>query len=216
MKHKILTKNKMKKSIKKMEEPRPLKKTKSIYRQLGSSNHCSDQREEHDFYESPRVAIEEFIKKEKFNKNVFECACGRGAISSVLEEYGYRVKSSDLIDRGFGEQADFLKIKKKWNGDIVTNPSFKLALLFIKKSLDILEDGGKAAFLLPLSFLESKGRRKFFDENPMHTVYVSSSKIQCAKNGDWGALEGKSGAIPMAWFVWVKNYSGHPIIKWFN
>lgn len=36
------------------------------------------------------------------HKNVWECSCGQGHLSEVLNKNGYNVKSTDLIDRGYG------------------------------------------------------------------------------------------------------------------
>lgn len=47
-------------------------------------------------------------------------------MSKVLEEHGYNVYSTDLIDRGYGiGGVDFLQVNEKWNGDILTNPPYK-------------------------------------------------------------------------------------------
>jgi hypothetical protein len=43
---------------------------------------------------------------------------------------GIEVKSSDLINRGFGIQKDFFNYEF-WDGDIVTNPPYKYAKEFV-------------------------------------------------------------------------------------
>ena len=91
-------------------------------------------REENDFYATNPIALELFLENYKqLNKMVWECSCGQGHLSKKLEEQGYDVFSSDLIDRGYGitpvnflEQDDI----KIWNGDILTNPPFNLAKIF--------------------------------------------------------------------------------------
>jgi len=40
---------------------------------------------------------------ESFEGQIWEPACGDGAISRVLEAAGYQVISTDLIDRGYGQ-----------------------------------------------------------------------------------------------------------------
>lgn len=70
---------------------------------------------------------------------------------------------------------------------------------------------------LKLQFLEGKERRKLYDEYPPKVVYVSSSRILCAKNGDFEKMvEGGGSAVAYAWFVWEKGYKGDTIIKWIN
>lgn len=59
-------------------------------------------RKEHDFYPTPEIATVRFLEKEKFSGEIWEPACGDGSMSRVLESYGYQVKSTDLIYRGYG------------------------------------------------------------------------------------------------------------------
>lgn len=68
--------------------------------------------------------------------------------------------------------------------------------------------------LLKTTFLEGKNRKAFFKENPPKIIYVSSSRINCAKNGDFEKY--KSSAISYSWFIWEKGFKGNTIIKWFN
>ena len=60
-------------------------------------------RNKHDFYPTPEIATVRFLEAERFEGEIWEPACGDGAMSRVIERYGYRVKSTDLIDRGYGE-----------------------------------------------------------------------------------------------------------------
>jgi len=140
--------------------------------------------------------------------------CGAGHISTVLKEYGYEVRSSDIEDRVGNEVLDFLSCKEPWNGSIVTNPPFKYAQEFVEKALELLPNRGKCAFLLRLQFLEGIKRRKLFDENPPKTVYVFSKRIQCCINGEFEKYKGVGSAIPFAWFVWAKGYKGDTVVKW--
>ncbi len=56
-----------------------------------------------DFYPTPAWATFALIENESFRGDIWECACGDGAMSSVLSQTGNSVISSDLYDRGFGE-----------------------------------------------------------------------------------------------------------------
>ena len=146
---------------------------------------------------------------------ILEPSCGEGHISEVLKAHGYDVVSRDLIDRGYGEVADFLSIDNlEWNGDIVTNPPYRYALDFVEKALQIVPEGRKVAMFLKLTFLEGKGRRRLFQTQPPCRVWVSSSRQKCAANGDFDAMAGSAQAY--AWFIWEKGYKGETILKWFN
>ena len=82
----------------------------------------------HDFYPTPEIATIKFLDKERFDGEIWECACGDGAMSRVIERYGYQVKSTDLIDRGYGKkgQINFLTCSDRAD-NIMTNPPFKYA-----------------------------------------------------------------------------------------
>ena len=144
------------------------------------------------------------------------CVRGGGHLSKVLEQHGYNVRSTDLVYRGYGETEplDFLNTKDVFDGDIVTNPPYKYALEFVRKSLDIVKHGNKVAMFLKLQFLESKSRKKLFLDSPPKTVYVCSSRIDCAANGEFETH--KASAMAYAWFVWEKGFKGDPSIKWIN
>ena len=152
------------------------------------------------------------IENEKLNNNIWECACGEGHLSKVFVEHGFNVKSTDLIDRGYGlGNIDFLKQTEIYDGDIVTNPPYKYAQEFIEHGLTLLPEGHKLCMFLKVQFLEGKARRKMYDKTPPKTIYVSSSRIQCGRNGEF-----KDSMIAYAWYVWVKGYKGPTYVKWIN
>ena len=188
---------------------------KNSIRTLGATNLSQGEREINDFYATEPKAMELLLKEETFNKDVWECACGQGHLSEVLKAHGYNVKSTDLIDRNYGTGGiDFLTQTDKWGGCIITNPPYKYALEFIKHSLDLVNQGEKVAMFLRLQFLEGKTRKEFFQNNPPKTIYVSSSRLKCAKDAKFEEMTGST--VAFAWFVWEKGYKGEPKIKWIN
>ncbi len=193
-------------------------KKSGVFTQIGASNHgMSGEREANDYYATPASIVEELLKVESFSKHIYEVAVGDGAIARVLENHGYKVKGTDLIYRGYGEgNVDFLSVNKPWFGSIMTNCPYSLSKEFILKSLSLIKPNEKAAFLLPINFLEGKKRKQLFTENPPARIYVSRSRVMFAKNNDWEAIKGKSSAMCFAWFVWVKNFSGNTTISWIN
>lgn len=184
----------------------------SVFKTLGASNHTDSEREVHDYYATDPKACKLLLELESFH-NILEPACGEGHISKVLIDSGVNVISSDVVDRGYGVRKDFFSYNE-WNGDIITNPPYKYALSFVKHALDIIPEGNKVAMFLKLQFLEGKKRKEFFMYNPFRTLYVSSSRLLCAKNGDFSG--GNSSAVAYGWFVWVKGFKGRPEIAWFN
>lgn len=170
-------------------------------------------RAEHDYYATEPKAMNLLLEKEIF-KNVWECACGEGHLSKVLEANGCLSRESDLVSRSNNcETFDFLQAKN-WDGDIITNPPYSKAKEFVEKAIDIIFEGNKVAMFLKLTFLEGQKRRKMFDKIPPKIVYVSSARLKCALNGNFNKTG--SSAAAYAWFVWVKGFKGDPIIKWIN
>jgi hypothetical protein len=166
--------------------------------------------EPNDYYATEPRAIELLLEQEQFSELIWEPACGEGHISKVLEEHGHSVYSTDLIDRGYGLGGkDFLNENGVFHGDIITNPPYKQAREFVEKALEVVAPGNKVAMFLKLSFLESKGRRELFRNNPPQAVYVSPSRLQCGKNGVFGG----SSTVAYAWFVWRRGYPRPDISK---
>jgi hypothetical protein len=196
---------------------------KSVYVTLGASSHTKEKRQKFDYYATDPQAVnvlfeDEFLNTGGFSvwKNIWECACGEGHLSKqIIKKHNTNVYSSDIINRNFGDVKDFLSIDNlEWNGSIITNPPFKYAQQFIEKSLTIIPNGNWVAMFLKLQFLEGKARKQMFKVSPPRFIYVSSSRIKCAKNGDFDSIS--SSAVAYGWFVWQKGFKGSPQIKWFN
>lgn len=189
--------------------------SKTQMRIIGASNHTDHERQKEDFYATDPIATIKLCGLESFNCDIWEPACGMGHISKVLAHHGYRVRSSDIVNRGYGDVADFLAINNvEWHGDIITNPPYKYAQDFVEKALQIIPEGNKVAMFLKLTFLEGKARKELFRKFPPKVVYVASGRIKCAMNGNFD--QGGSSVTAYAWFVWEKGFKGETTLKWFN
>ena len=188
----------------------------SMFKTLGASNHADHERQAEDYYATEPKATEWLCKLEHFAGPILEPSCGEGHIAKVLMAHGYEVECRDLVNRGFGISGkDFLAIDNTtWQGDIITNPPYKFALEFVRKALSIIPNGHKVAMFLKIQFLEGKARRQLFVSNPPKTVWVSSSRLKCAMNGEFDAVG--SSASCYAWFVWEKGYQGDTVVRRFN
>lgn len=88
---------------------------------------------------------------------------------------------------------------------------------FVEKAMETVTDGNKVCMFLKLQFLEGKKRRELFKKYPPKTIWVSSSRIMCAKNGDFETMiEGGGSAVAYGWYCWEKGYKGDTTLKWFN
>lgn len=190
--------------------------TKSVYATLGASNHAVDSdREENDFYATDPTTLTPLLQKEKLNHHIWECACGQGHLAKELIKNGYEVKSTDLINRGYGVGGvDFLSEKTKFDGDILTNPPYKYALEFVEHALELINVGSKVIMFLKLQFLEGQERRRLFDTMQLKKVYVFSKRQMCVKNGEF--TNSGCSAVAYCWFVWEKGFKGLPTLDWLD
>lgn len=187
------------------------KQSANIYSTLGASNHSLAERHPEDLYCTHPDAVRELLKLEAFHGQIWEPCDGLGHISDVLTENGYNVRRSDLYTRGRDiEQLDFLAQNETWQGDIITNPPYSHATEFVRKALATVADGCKVAMWLRILYLESMERKRLFAEFPPCRVWISSRRIPCGKNGNFGAS-----AQGYAWYIFEKNHKGETILNWF-
>ena len=171
-------------------------------------------REENDYYATHPKAIDYLLEYETFNKNIWECACGEGNLSKPLKEYGYNVYSTDLIDRGYQDELlNFLETKKKFNGDIITNPPFKHMTEFVLNALNSIPEGNKVAMFLKINFLSGKARYKeIYSKYPPQRVYVFDGRLACSKNNKPEGFKGN--AMDYVWMIWEKGKYAPTELKW--
>jgi hypothetical protein len=163
-----------------------------------------------DFFPTPGWATFALIDNESFRGDLWECACGDGAMSKVLEQTGCPVFSSDLYQRGFGEAGlDFLTAMRSAD-NIITNPPYNCAEGFVASG--VRNARRKFALLLRLAFLEGANRANtIFARTPPNRVWVFSERITFYPAG----VERKgSGTTAYAWFVWDKGAPRRTDLKW--
>jgi hypothetical protein len=164
-----------------------------------------------DYFPTPAWATHALIDNEQFSGDIWECACGNGAMSKVLETTGCKIESSDLFDRGFGEPGVDFVDSPRTATNIITNPPYNCAEGFV--ATGVKNTGSKFALLLRLAFLEGSNRANtIFSKCPPSRVWVFSERITFYPAG---AVQQGSGTTAYAWFVWDKNSSGTEL-KWFK
>ena len=152
--------------------------------------------------------------------NVWEPACGRGHMAAALAEYFFAVHASDVADyseeevrtaewRGQSRVTDFLgldavppRIEKQGVDWIITNPPFRLAPEFIRRSIAIQPRKG-VAMLTRLAFLEGVDRfRSLFRTWPPSIIAQFTERVPIVK----GRLSAKgSTATAYCWLVWLRG-----------
>ena len=192
--------------------------SKSIAMMVGASAHSQTEREKNDYYATDPIAIAWLLKayverdKEELDKFIWEAACGEGHLAKPLKEAGYNLLSTDLVDRGYGDVLDFFKSSGEWCGDILTNPPFKVAEKFVRHGYKRLKKGKRLFIFQRIHFLESSGRHQLFKELPPKFVYVHSSRVGTAMNGDFERFNAK--AMAYAWYIWEKGHQGETTVRW--
>lgn len=164
----------------------------------------------YNFYPTPRYVTWALLEVEEFGTEVWEPACGDGAISKVLIEEGYKVVSSDIVDRGYGVVENLFQSERTAES-IVTNPDYDYAEEFVVAAL--AKTTYKVAMLLPLTFLSSRRRYDLFRSTPLKCVYVFTCRVSLYPKEV--RTSSGNGRETYAWFVWEHGYEGEPVIRFF-
>lgn len=153
-----------------------------------------------DFFPTPRWATFALIENEPFDGEIWDPACGDGAMASVLATTGNTIMASDLYDRGFGQRgSDFLEATRE-TANIVTNPPYNCAEAFVAQANNLATR--KFALLLRLAFLEGVRRADtIFAVAPPARIWAFSERITFYPKG---AKRAGAGTTAYAWFVWDK------------
>jgi len=156
-----------------------------------------------DFYHTPSWATHALIEVEKFSGDILEPACGLGHMSEVLKLTGNNVISTDIYDRGYGNNIEnFLDtIDHPQIDNIITNPPYNLAEEFFH--IGYKRTKKKLCLLLRLAFLEGINRQNtIFNITPPSKVWVFSERITFY---EYGAEIKSSGTTAYAWYIWDKS-----------
>lgn len=174
-------------------------------------------RELHDFYPTPPEGTRALMSVERFDGTIWEPACGDGAISKVLVRAGYRVVSTDLIDRGYGDGGiNFLAETAPRAKHIITNPPYGRGLAdhFIRHALRLTEaTGGSVAMLLDLAGLAHPSRTSLYVANPPANVYLLDELICAPRGRTFPTFEAQN---RFAWLVWKPHHVGRPALWWIS
>lgn len=181
----------------------------------------------HDFYETPIWATEKaldamlrdgYITKQD---DILEPCSGAGAISSVLEKYGFEnVKNSDI------QTADFIRGEKGINvydiednscDVIFTNPPYNLMTLkeckggsLLKEFLRISRE--RVILLVNIFFLSSKDRKELLENSHIQHMYIHSDRVTMYPFGEEKPQNG--GTKMFVWVIWNKQYNDKPTFSW--
>lgn len=186
---------------------------------MSSTNRGYD-RHKSDYYVTPQKDVEHFMdyfQSKVLNKDTtfsmselkwLDPCCGGddnndASYLEVIKNY-YEPKHLLGVDIREDSKANiignFLEMSKEDVGErdiIISNPPFNLATEFIKKGLELVNDGGYVVMLLRLNFFGSKKRKKLWEQNMAKYCFVHHKRISFTK--------GKTDSIEYAHFVWKKG-----------
>ena len=169
-------------------------------------------RPEDDFYETPKVATCTMLNNINIPDDVtlWECSCGEGAISKILEKiHPGKVLSTELSTERYGiGGVNFLTNAEKYKPEgrfwLVTNPPFKLANDFVRKGFEIGAE--RIIFMLRFNYLESgKVREDILNNGHLLRVLLMKERLKMYPFG-WTGVKGTA-TQNHAWFIWDRNYN---------
>jgi hypothetical protein len=164
-----------------------------------------------DFHETPSIATEALLGVEKFHGQIWEVACGAGAVSKILEAANYKVLSTDLHARGYGESGvDFLTYDGRWRGAIVSNPPYNLCLPFMEECESVGAE--KWCFLLRLACLSGQRRARFYRRCPPIRAHIFSARLPMMHRGGYDGPKSTS-TVDFMWLVWERGFTGKTTIN---
>lgn len=164
-----------------------------------------------------RALMEEIgIAESPKTLSCWEPTCGRGFMAATLAEYFGSVRASDIAPFGYGETLDFLDVtqasateadRPDW---IVTNPPFRLAEEFARRSLDLARTG--TAMLVRTGFIEGAGRyRRLFEHRPPSCVAQFVERVPILR----GRVDPKaSTATGYCWLIWSSPALPQTSLRW--
>ncbi len=126
---------------------------------------------------------------------VWENACGAGHISKELLAAGFKVKSTNLTDRGYGMiGVNFLSQEKAIAPSIVTNPPFSLADDFLVHAITMLGIE-HVAMLLPNGIYHAKGRVESFEIHKPSLILPLTWRLDVTGEGN--------PTMNCSWYIWT-------------
>jgi hypothetical protein len=170
------------------------------------------EKEKDEFYPTPAVLTRVLLENERFDGDIWEPACGDGAMSRVLSAAGHTVISTDLIDRGYGEAyIDFLKQDRLRAPNIVTNPPFGLWKEFAQHAHRL--GARKIVLFNKLAIAGNQTHSQVMIKTGLARILIVVGRVNILPPGavDKG-MNARNGNY--AWYVWERGNIGDPVMKW--
>lgn len=194
-----------------------LEPTRASLRHAIGTRSATKQERGQNLYETPPEGTWTIVALEDFSPEIDEPFCGRGAIARVLEDAGYDVVLSDIVDYGTTtrdgicqEVMDFRQTADATQNDIVSNPPYGDEMnACIAHALRVRRPR-KMALLLNLNVLagyEDPDRAFFMEECPPARIYINKHRLPMMHRDGWDGNKASSQMNTM-WCVWEMQPDG--------
>lgn len=175
-----------------------------------SATNRGSKRSKNDFYPTPYDSIEALLKNYDFSKhglNVLEPSAGNGNICKMYKDKypNSNITGVELDERHIEELStkcdkvictDFMEFDTNNKFDVIIgNPPFSMAVDFIKKSMEHLNENGVLCFLFRTALLESDCRFEFWKQNPVNGLLTLHKRPSFTGKG--------TDATSYFWFIWT-------------
>lgn len=196
-----------------------LEPTRASLRHAIGTRSATKEERGNNLYETPVEAMHTLLALEEFSSIVWEPACGRGAISAMLEAAGYAVVLSDLVDYATadanGELQSVIDFRDTKRGDgechdIVTNPPYGDTMnAFIAHALRVHKPRKMALLLNTNAYFgfDDPDRTFIMQECPPARQYAFSRRLPMMHRDGWDGPKATS-QMNTEWFVWELQVDG--------
>lgn len=171
---------------------------------LGESGY---ERLAYDSYFTPPWCTEWLLNRLRLSGLVWEPTCGAGHMSKVLLAHGYDVRSTDLVDHGYGDEhgIDFLQTKSAGGcKTIFSNPPYECAEQFIWHALQLMtQPGNMVVMLLRQEYDCAKTRRPLFNHPHFKAKYILTRRPRWVELNPGDGQKRMSPRHNFAFFVWI-------------
>lgn len=145
-----------------------------------------------DHFQTPPIALEPLYKYLHRGRCIWECACGKGYLVNALQDRGYDVFGTDILN-GY----DFLNWYPDRFSMVVTNPPYSIKHKFLARAYQLSRP---FALLLPLTAFETRERQELFETYGIEVIFMDKRIKFITPSG------GKSRPwFAVAWFTWGLN-----------
>lgn len=161
-----------------------------------ANSSTDNKRRELDYYPTPPDVTHALMRfLDLAPCTIWEPACGNGAMSDVLAQYGHTVISSDLRNTGYGDSGiDFLAAARECDA-VITNPPFNISEAFIRHAL---RQAKTVSMVLKSQYWHARKRAALFGEFP--PAYV----LPLTWRPDFmGGERGGAPTMEVHWTVWI-------------